>query len=224
MITGTTGTRIHTVKSIHAAMWDKLAEGRPPAELSRPFSQDRCGQLAAEAACTMILEEQGHAEKRGAKTFGKILGAGASCVSVPGSRGNLRQALALAMRGALADARIQPGDVGHINAHASGDPDADRQEALAIHDVFGPVAAKIPVTALKSYFGNSGSGNGVLELAGSLIALANGIVPATLNFSGSDSDAPLNVSAEHRPAANKIVLKTSVTRMGQASAVVASGV
>lgn len=224
MITGTTGTRIHTVKSIHAAMWDKLAEGRAPAELSRPFSKDRCGQLAAEAACTMILEEQGHAEKRGAKTFGKILGAGASCVGTPGSRGNIRQALALAMRAALADARLQPSDIGHINAHASGDPEADHLEALAIHDVFGPLGATIPVTALKSYFGNSGSGNGVLELAGSLVALSNGFIPATLNYSEADADAPLNVSAEHRSASNKVVLKTSVTRMGQASAVVACGV
>ena len=113
--------------------------------------------------------------------------------------------------------------MGHINAHAAGDPDADRQEALAIHDVFGPIGATIPVTALKSYFGNSGSGNGVMELAGSLLALSNGIIPATLNFAGADSEAPLNVSSEHRPAANKIVLKTSVTRMGQASAVVACG-
>lgn len=223
MITGTTGTRIHTVKSIHAAMWDKLAEGRPAHELCRPFSKDRCGQVAAEAACTLILEEQGHAERRGAKSFGKILGAGAACVGSASGRGNIRKSLALAMRAALADARLQPGDVGHINAHAAGDPDADRQEALAIHDVFGPIGATIPVTALKSYFGNSGSGNGVLELAGSLIALTNGVIPATLNFAGADADAPLNVSAEHRPAANKIVLKTSVTRMGQASAVVACG-
>ena len=224
IITGTTGTRIHTVKSLHAAMWDKLATGAP-AERSRPFDRERTGQVAAEAACTMILEERGHAERRGAKVYGKILGAGASCVCDKTGNGKLREALVIAMRAALADARISPADVGHINANASGDPEGDRQEALAIHDVFGASATTVPVTALKSYFGNSGSGNGVLELAGSLLALSHGVIPATLNFVGGDAETPLNVVAgEHLATTNKILLKTSVTRMGQASAVIACGV
>ena len=137
----------------------------------------------------------------------------------------MREALVIAMRAALADARISPADVGHINANASGDPEGDRQEALAIHDVFGASATTVPVTALKSYFGNSGSGNGVLELAGSLLALSHGVIPATLNFVGGDAETPLNVVAgEHLATTNKILLKTSVTRMGQASAVIACGV
>jgi 3-oxoacyl-[acyl-carrier-protein] synthase II len=227
IITGATGTRLHSVKSMHQAMWNKLAdapEGQVPA--CRPFDLRRNGQIVGEAAATLILEEEEHARKRGAKTYGRILGAGAACVAPKtGNRGDVRKALALAMKNALADARVTPADVGHICAHASGDPDEDRQEALAIHDVFGDLGSKVPVTALKSYFGNSGSGSGVLELAGSLVALSRGFIPATLNYEQPDPACPLNVVAgAHLATSNKIVLKANVTMMGQASAVVACGV
>ena len=75
------------------------------------------------------------------------------------------------MRGALRDAGLQPNQIGHINAHGLGTKDADIAEAQAILDVFGDeLGRRIPVTALKSFIGNSGAGSGLLELAGSIVA------------------------------------------------------
>lgn len=226
MITGSTGTRLHPVKSIHAVQWDQLAhDAADPATVCRPFDRERSGQVVSEAACTIILEEEQHAAARGAKVYGRILGSGGSCVIDRDGKPDLRRALALAMKRALDDARLQPGDVGHINAHATGEVDGDRLEAEAIHDVFGPIASRVPVTALKSFFGNSGSGNGVLELTASLLGLQRGVVPPTLNYTQPDPTCALNVvHGEPLPVSNRVVLKTSVTRQGQASAVVACGV
>src|SRR5579872_1803026 len=112
MITGSTGTRVHSVKSIHAMMWDKLAVFEDdPATACRPFDRTRSGQVIGEGAGVMILEDAGHAQKRGAKIYGRILGAGSSCVASPAGLGDTRRALALAMKGALNDARLGPGDI-----------------------------------------------------------------------------------------------------------------
>jgi 3-oxoacyl-[acyl-carrier-protein] synthase II len=102
--------------------------------------------------------------------------------------------------------------------------ESDISEALAIRDVFGGSAGKVPVTALKSYFGNCAAGCGTLELAGSLAGLKNGVVPPTLNYKQPDPECGLAVVAgEPLPVTNKTFLKVNVTRVGQASAVVVAG-
>lgn len=225
MISGATGTRLHAVKSMHATMWDKLASPTDdPTKAVKPFDLRRSGEAVGEGACTLILEEASHAAQRGAKVLGHVLGAGSSCVLGKDGKPNIRQALVQAMQAALRDAGLQPKDMGHINANASGSPDGDRDEAAATHDVFGPDAERVPVTAFKSYLGNSGSGCGPLEIAASLIGLQQGVVLPTLNFETPDPACRLNV-VHGKPLAvtNKTFLKTSVTRMGQASAVVFRG-
>jgi 3-oxoacyl-[acyl-carrier-protein] synthase II len=224
MIAGTTGTRVHAVKSMHAALWDKLAKyDEPPETWSRPFDRTRNGQVLAEGACSLILEEESHARNRGATIYGKVLGAGSSCVlsrdGVPG----IRQALVNSMRAALRDGNLKPEDIGHINAHGLATVECDAEEAAAIHEVFGPLGSKIPVTAPKSIWGNSGSSAGTLELAASLVALKHGVVPATLNYRTPDPACNLNV-VHGQPLAvtNKTVMKLSVTRMGQASVAIVS--
>lgn len=222
MIAGVTGTRVHPVKTLHAAMWDELAEfDDPPGTWSRPFDATRRGQALGEGACSLLLEDEAKARARGATIYGRVLGAAASCVSNRSGKADRRGALVNVMRRALSDADLQPGDIGHINAHGLGSIDCDREEAAAISDVFGELASQVPVTALKSYFGNSGSGCGLLELAGSILALQHGVVPATLNYNTPDPECPLNVvRGEPRSVANKTVLSVNVTRMGQASAVI----
>jgi 3-oxoacyl-[acyl-carrier-protein] synthase II len=117
-----------------------------------------------------------------------------------------------------------PADIGHINAHGLSTIKDDREEALAIQDVFGDLSASVPVTALKSYLGNSGSGCGTLELAGSLMGLSHGVVPATRNYTTADSECPLNVvHGELLAVSNKTVLNINVTRVGQASALIVRG-
>jgi len=124
------------------------------------------------------------------------------------------------MRAALREAGLNPQQIGHINAHGLGTRETDIEEAKAILDVFGEeLGRKIPVTALKSYMGNSGAGSGMLELAGSLIGLSHGVIPHTLNYETPDPQCPLNiVTGKPLPTDNRIVLKINVTRMGQASA------
>ncbi len=134
---------------------------------------------------------------------------------------DLRRALAVAMQKALEDSGLEPKDVGHINAHGLGSKAADALEARAILDVFGPTHPNVPVTALKSYFGNSGSGNGLLELAGSIFGLREGIIPPTRNYETPDPDCPINIIAgSPQPTKNRVVLNLNVTRSGQASATI----
>jgi 3-oxoacyl-[acyl-carrier-protein] synthase II len=225
MITGATGTRVHAVKSIHAVLWDKLAVAEDdPATACRPFDRSRTGQVIGEGAGVLILEDATHARNRGARVYGQILGAGSSCVASTTGKADTRRALVLAMQGALRDAGLSPRDIGHINAHGLATTDSDILEAQAIHEVFGELGSKVPVTALKSYLGNAAAGCGSLELTASLIALQHGVVPATLNYKNADPECALNVVAgEPLATGNKTFLKINVTRVGQASAVVVKG-
>jgi 3-oxoacyl-[acyl-carrier-protein] synthase II len=226
MIAGTTGTKIHSVKSMHAALWDILAEhgDDPPATWSRPFEKTRNGEVIAEGACSLILEDEAHAQKRGALILGRILGAGSSCAFDRNGHVCVTKALVNAMKAAIRDAGITPEQIGHINAHGLGTPLMDKDEAQAIHEVFGALAEKIPVTALKSSLGNAGASCGTIELAGSLAGMKEGVVPPTLNYRIPDPDCRLNIVADKpRPVSNRIFLNVNVTTMGQASALIVEG-
>jgi 3-oxoacyl-[acyl-carrier-protein] synthase II len=226
MVAGVTGTRVHEVKSIHAKFWEELADAPEDfAKRARPFDKARTGQVVGEAACSLLLEEKAHAENRGAKVWGEVLGTGASCVVNRDGSPDARAAMANAIKAAMKRAGVEPGDIGHINAHGLGERLFDVQEYQAIQDVFGEKASEVPVTALKSYFGNSGSGCGIVEASGSLVALKQGVIPATLNYETPDPDCPLNVVRnEPLPTENKLFLKISTTGFGQASASVICGV
>jgi 3-oxoacyl-[acyl-carrier-protein] synthase II len=221
MIVGVTGTTLHPIKTLHLALWDDLARTPAAPELrARPFDLNRSGRVVAEGSCSFILEDRASAEKRKANIWGRVLGTGSSCVMHPERGANYRLALANAMRGALRQAGLQPNQIGHINAHGLGTKGVDIAEAQAIHDVFGrELGRTIPVTALKSFMGNSGAGSGLLELAGSILGLSHGVIPRTLNYDTPDPECPINVVAKQSLATtNRIVLKVNVTRIGQASA------
>lgn len=220
MIAGTTGTKLHAVKACQHVKWDTLAEG-PPETRCRPLDQNRIGEVLAEASCTLILESRTHAEARGAKIYGSLLGVGASCVLGIDGVADESTAVTQAANMALKNAGVAATDLGHVNSCASGHLDRDRFEAIGIRNLLGDKADTMPVTATKSYFGSAGSGSGLQEIAASLIGFQHGIVPKTLNFESTDPQASLNVIAdEHLAIDNGLFLKTSVTRMGQGSAVV----
>ncbi len=220
MVTGVTGTRLHPVKSCHSHYWDVLADG--PAETRvRPFDAHRTGEALAEASCTLILEARSHAEARGAKILGTVLGCGASTVASREGQPDEAAAVVNAARAAMARAGVSATDLGHINACAAGHPARDRYEATALRRILGDRADAVPVTAFKSYMGSSGSAAALCEIAASLVAAQHGVVPKTLNFATPDVEQPLNVvHGEHLTTSNGLFLKTSVTRVGQASAVV----
>jgi len=220
MVAGTTGTKLHPVKACQHQKWDHLADG-PVDQRCRPFDKSRTGEVLAEAACTLILESRAHAEARGATIYGTLLGLGASCVLGQDGTADEAKAVELAATMAMQNAGVSPMDIGHVNSGASGHQQRDRYEAAGIRAALGDVADSVPVTAPKCYFGSAGSGSGLQEIAVSLLGLQHGLIPRTLNFESSDDDLPLNVvGGDHRPADNKVFLKTSVTRMGQGSAVV----
>jgi 3-oxoacyl-[acyl-carrier-protein] synthase II len=221
MIAGSTGTRVHPVKSIHARMWDQLATS--PADGTarcRPFELNRTGEVVGEGACSLILEEESHARARGATIYGRIRGSGASCVCSTDGTVDRKQALINSMEAALRCAGMTPDEIGHINANGTGARECDQEEAEAIMAVFGARATQIPVIGLKSYLGNSGPGAGSMELAGSLLSLANGHLPATLNYDQADPACPLNVTTELAKIDIPVGMSLSVTRMGQASVVI----
>ena len=221
MITGVTGTTMHPIKTMHLALFQDLATSPPePERRCRPFDLQRQGRVVAEGTCTLILESREHAEARGAKIWGRILGTGMATVTDDRGQADYRRALAGAMKSALRSAGLSPAEIGHLNAHGVGMPDVDILEAQAIHDVFGPERGReIPVTALKSFLGNSGAGSGLLELAGSILGLSRGVIPFTINHEFPDPACPLNVVTRQPLATtNRIVLNVNVTRIGQASA------
>ncbi|MBC8115885.1 MAG: beta-ketoacyl-[acyl-carrier-protein] synthase family protein [Candidatus Saccharimonas sp.] len=223
MITGATGTTLHPIKTLHLALWNDLARTpEAPEARARPFDKNRSGRVVAEGACTFILEDRVHAEKRGAKIWAKLLSTGSSCVFNPTGVAGSRRALVNAMRAALRAAGLNPDQIGHVNAHGLGTKETDIEEAKAILDVFGPeLGRRIPVTAPKSFMGNSGAGCGTLELAASVVGLSRGLIPHTLNYETPDPECPLNVVAgQPQETDNRVVLNINVSRAGQASAAI----
>ncbi|MFK7818211.1 MAG: beta-ketoacyl synthase [Planctomycetaceae bacterium] len=222
MIAGTTGTRVHPVKSSHARLWWELAEEpEDPTKRCRPFELNRAGEVVAEGSASFLLEEKAHAEARGAKIYGHILSTAATCVLDKSGEPQMTEAMAKVMQIALDRAGLKPEDIGHINAHGCGCRQIDKSEAVAIHEVFGDLGSKVPVTAIKSYTGNSGSGCGPMEIAASLLSLAEGIILPTLNYDTPDPDCNLNVvNGEPLATDNKTFLNLNVTHMGQASATI----
>ena len=219
MVAGSTGTRLHPVKSTHAMLWDKMAQ--TPNELYRPFDLNRTGEVVGEGSAAIVLEERSYAEERNANILGYVRGNGSSCVINTKGEPNIRLAIANSIRAALRDASLTPDDIGSINAHGLGKKESDIEEAGAIHDIFGERGASIPVTALKGYIGNSGAGNGSLELVASILGLQEGLIPATLNYETPDPDCNLNiVHGAPLEVSNKVVLNLSVTRIAQASATI----
>ena len=224
MITGATGTTLHPIKTLNLALWDDLARTpEAPASRARPFDKDRSGRVVGEGACTFILEDRAHAEKRGAKIWARLLGTGSSCVFNPtGTVKGTRPALVNAMRSALRSAGLTPDQIGHVNAHGLGTQESDAEEANAILDIFGSeLGRRIPVTAPKSFMGNSGAGCGTLEMAASVVGLSHGLIPHTLNYETPDPNCPLNiVTGQPRETDNRIVLNINFSRAGQASAAI----
>lgn len=225
MIVGTTGTRVHPTKAIHARQWDQVGYDEAHPNLScKPFDAHRNGQVIGEGAATVILETPDHAAARGAKVYGKILSGASSCATERDGTPLVKQALINAMRAALRQANLTVADIGHINAHGLGCSVEDQAEAEAIREVFGDRAGQIPVTAFKGYYGNAGASSGSLDLAATLAGLDEGVLYPVLGCSNPDPKCGLDiVHGSARPVHNKTFLKLSFTRRGQASVVVGSG-
>jgi len=161
-----------------------------PERASRPFDADRDGFVAAEGAATLVIEERESALARGAPVLGEMLGYGATCdahhMTAPHPKGT---GAIQSMRMALADARIDPADVGYINAHGTATPPNDRIESAAVKTVFG---TEVPVSSTKSMTGHLIGAAGAVEAFACLKVLETGLLPPTINYETPDPDCDLD--------------------------------
>jgi 3-oxoacyl-[acyl-carrier-protein] synthase II len=127
-----------------------------PSSASRPFDRDRDGFVMGEGTSVLVLEERSHAVARGARIYGEILGFGMSndAYHMTAPRPDGSQA-ARSIRGALADAGVQPSEIGYVNAHGSSTPLNDSTETLALKRVFGDNAYRMQVSGTKGYYGHA---------------------------------------------------------------------
>ena len=220
MIVGGTGTRLHTMKTLHSRLWDELGyDAEHPEASCKPFDKNRNGQVVAEAAGCVILEEEGHAQARGAKIYGRLLSGASSCVAKSDGTADIRQAVLNSLNAALKRGDVDAESLGHINAHGLGTIADDRAEAQALVSLLN--GAEIPVTSLKGALGNAGAANGFVEMASSLLALNAGLIPRTLHCDQLDESLGINViHGEHQPTTNKLFASYNFTAQGQASAVI----
>jgi 3-oxoacyl-[acyl-carrier-protein] synthase II len=176
------GTEAAVTPVATAAFWrmGALSTNPDPAASSRPFDVDRDGFVMGEGAAFLVLEERDAAVARGARIWGEILGYGRNCdafhITAPAEGGI--GAIAC-MEAALADAGLEPADVGHVNAHGTSTPLNDAAEAAAITKVFG--AGSLPVTSTKGVTGHLVGAAGAVEAVASLLSIERGAVPPTAN-------------------------------------------
>jgi 3-oxoacyl-[acyl-carrier-protein] synthase II len=182
-----------------------------PAGSSRPFDKDRDGFVMGEGTAVLLLEEYGRAVARGARIYAEILGYGmtndAHHMTAPLPSG--AQA-ARAMRLALADADVRPGEVGYVNAHGSSTPLNDPTETLAIKQVFGDGAYRLPVSGTKGYYGHALGASGAIEAAICSLSILHEWLPPTVNLTEPDAACDLDyIRASGRPARVEHVLSNS---------------
>ena len=164
-----------------------------PVAASRPFDKDRDGFVMGEGAAILILEELEHARKRGAKIYAELRGYGASAdahhvtAPAPGGEGAVR-----AMAAALADGGVDPGAVDYINAHGTSTPYNDLYETMAIRTVFGERAKEIAVSSTKSMTGHLLGAAGAVEAMFCVLALEEGVIPPTINYTTPDPECDLD--------------------------------
>jgi 3-oxoacyl-[acyl-carrier-protein] synthase II len=176
-----------------------------PERASRPFDKGRDGFVLGEGAGVLILESLEHAQARGARIYAVAAGAGYSSdahhISLGAPDGD---GVAFAISAALRDAQLAPGQVVHVNAHATSTPGGDPLEARAIQAAFGADASGVVVSATKSMTGHLLGGAGAVESVASIMALADRTAPPTINLDEPDDDLGIDIATKPRPLAPRV--------------------
>jgi beta-ketoacyl-acyl-carrier-protein synthase II len=189
-----------------------VAEDDDPTRASRPFDATRAGFVMGEGACVLVLEELEAARKRGARVHAEILGYGASndahhmAQPEPSAKG-----VADMMRAALARSGVNPERVGYINAHGTSTPLGDLAETRAIKEVFGDHAYELAVSSTKSVMGHCFGAAGAIETMMCVLAIAEGVLPPTINLRTPDPECDLDyVPNEAREAKVDVALSNAM--------------
>ncbi len=195
----------------------------PPHQVSRPFDRMRDGFVLGEGAGILILEDLERARRRGAKVYAEVLGFGSSfdAYSIikpdPEGRGAAR-----AIRNALDEARIDPSEIGYINAHGTSTRLNDSMETAAVKKVFGDENARtIPISSIKSMIGHSIAASGAIEAVALAMSLSEKVVPPTINLTHPDPNCDLDcVPLNARDNNHRMAISTSFGFGGQNGALV----
>jgi 3-oxoacyl-(acyl-carrier-protein) synthase len=162
----------------------------------RPFSLDRTGLVVSEGAVFLLIESREHAERRNAPAYCVLSGYGIASdgyhIGSPNAEGQ-----AAALRAALADARLAPGQIGYYNAHATATRGGDPVEAAAVREVFGEHTERLPVSSTKGIHGHLLGGASAIELAVCALAVCDDFLPATAHLEQIDPECRLHHVAQH---------------------------
>ncbi|WP_237703809.1 beta-ketoacyl-[acyl-carrier-protein] synthase family protein [Rhodospirillum rubrum] len=173
----------------HIKAWEALRVVAK--DTCRPFCKDRSGMVLAEGAAVFVLETLESAQKRGATIHAEMAGFGmtadAGDLLSPSVDGASR-----AVRMALADGGLAPEDIAYVNAHGTGTVANDATETKCLHEVFGDHAHKLMISATKSFHGHSLGASGAVELVATILALRDGLIAPTLNFTEPDPECDLD--------------------------------
>jgi len=194
-----------------AAMKALSTRNSEPERASRPFDADRDGFVMGEGAGILILESLEYAERRGAPILAEIVGYGMSgdAYHITAPEGNGDGAYRV-MRAAIRDAKLEPQQIGYVNAHGTSTPLGDAIETKAMKRVFGEYAKKIAVSSTKSMTGHLLGGAGGLEAGISVLALRDQVLPPTINHETPDPECDLDYVPNHmRKASVEYALSNS---------------
>ncbi|MFV2052875.1 beta-ketoacyl-[acyl-carrier-protein] synthase family protein [Aliiroseovarius sp. YM-037] len=158
----------------------------------RPFSANRNGMVQGEGAAVFVFEEMEHAKARGAEILAEVVGfamtSDAADIVMPSKQGAAR-----AIAGAMTDAKVNPAEVGYINAHGTGTAANDKTECAAVADVFGHHADRLMISSTKSMHGHLIGGTGAVELLACVMALKDGVIAPTIGYEEADPECALDV-------------------------------
>lgn len=207
-VAGGTGSLMATTGMIYRGLHRLTNRIDEPELASRPFDKARDGMVVGEGAASFVLESAASAAARGAKPLARILSYDYG-FSLPE---NMSQGISNSINSSLQRAGMTAADVGHFNAHGFSTPQDDIREAQGIRNALGD----IPVIAPKSNFGNLGPGTGAIELAASILACQNGVLPPVINADNLDDQCPINlVTSDGVTTTNKTAMTMNFTEAGQ---------
>jgi 3-oxoacyl-[acyl-carrier-protein] synthase II len=191
---GTDGS-VHAEALIRFSLLSALStQNDPPEQASKPFSKNRDGFVMGEGGAALVLESFESAAARGATILGFVLGCGEKGDGFHRTRSSPdgRPAI-LAMRQALSDAGLEPDQIDYVNAHGTSTPENDKMEAMSCTAVFGERMARLPISSNKSMVGHTLTAAGAVEAVFSLMTIAEGRIPPTINYREPDPNIPLDV-------------------------------